>query len=155
MAARLAAAWARPSIDLDELIEQRAGQSIRAIFVESGESHFRDLETELLGEVAAGPLSIVSLGGGAILRAENRERIAATGVCVWLDSTADEICRRVLADASSAERRPALTELAQRDEIERLLAERHDLYESSANYRVDTTGKSVDDVATEVMRLFP
>ncbi|TWU48224.1 shikimate kinase [Rubripirellula reticaptiva] len=152
VAARLAAAWAAPSIDLDEVIEKKAEKSIREIFAEGGESLFRDLESAALVEVAAGRASIISLGGGAILRAENREVLASTGVRVWLDATADEICGRVLADASTADRRPALTALSQREEIERLLADRHDLYESSADFRVDTTGKSIDQVAAEVMK---
>ncbi len=151
VAARLSAAWAAPSIDLDEVIETKAGKSIREIFVEGGESSFRDLESEALSEVSAGRASIISLGGGAILRDENRQRMSSTGVCVWLDATADEICRRVLADPSTGERRPALTALSQREEIERLLAERNDLYLSACDYRVDTTGKSLDQVANDVM----
>ncbi|TWU60586.1 Shikimate kinase 2 [Rubripirellula tenax] len=151
VAARLSAAWAVATIDLDDVIETNAGKSIREIFSSGGESHFRDLETEALRVVAAGKPSIVSLGGGAILRAENRELIESTGIRVWLDATPEEICDRVLADASTTERRPALTELSQREEIHRLMAQRRDLYQASADHHVDTTGKSVDEVAKLVM----
>ncbi|QDT06512.1 Shikimate kinase 2 [Rubripirellula lacrimiformis] len=154
VAARLAAAWAMEKIDLDDVIEAAAGKSIRQIFAVGGESHFRDLETEALRLVAAGPKSIISLGGGAILRPENRTLIASTGQCIWLDATADEICNRVLADASTAERRPALTALSQREEITRLLAEREDLYRASSDYHVDTSGKSIDEVASEIVKIW-
>jgi shikimate kinase len=153
VAARLAAALATRPIDLDDVIEKDNGKSIRQIFSIEGETFFRDQETVALNRVSSETPAVISLGGGAILRAENRDVIAATGTCVWLDASAKEICARVLSDSTTAERRPALTKLSQQDEIETLLAERRPIYESSANHRIDTTGKSINEVAKEILKL--
>ncbi len=151
--ARLAAAWAVRPIDLDDEIERVVGKSIRKIFSVEGETYFRDQETAALHRVSREKPAIISLGGGAILREENRGVIAATGRCVWLDATAETICTRVLSDSTTAERRPALTKLSQADEIETLMSERRPLYESSADHRIDTTGKSIDEVAKEILTI--
>lgn len=151
--ARLAVALAAAPIDLDDVVEREVGKSIRQIFSAEGETYFRDCETAALHRVSREKPAVISLGGGAILRAENRDVIAATGMCVWLDASAEEICARVLSDSSTAERRPALTKLSQQDEIETLLAERRPLYESAADHRIETTGKSIDEVAREILNL--
>ncbi len=74
----------RPFVDTDEWIELRAGSSIAEIFRERGEAHFRDLETASLLEVSQGRGWVVALGGGAVLRAENRRIIRATGYSIYL-----------------------------------------------------------------------
>lgn len=150
--ARLAAALAAVPIDLDDVIEKKVGKSIRQIFTIEGETYFRDCETAALHQVSREKPAVISLGGGAILRDENRDVIAATGMCVWLDASAEVICARVLSDSSTAERRPALTKLSQQDEIETLLSERRPLYQSAADHRIDTTGKSIDEVSQEILK---
>ena len=153
VAARLAIALAQPAVDLDEVIETRAGQSIREIFAEGGESGFRDLERSALREVAAGPSSVIALGGGAVLCEENREVIQRSGTCFWLDAAPETLAARIAADASTGERRPALTELSEMDEIRRLLQSRRPLYEAAAKHRVETDDRSVDEVAENILTL--
>ncbi|HEX7598569.1 MAG TPA: shikimate kinase, partial [Polyangia bacterium] len=60
-------------IDLDQAIEQRAGTSIPLIMSAQGEAAFRELESLTLQAVVAGPAGVIALGGGALLRPENRE----------------------------------------------------------------------------------
>jgi shikimate kinase len=151
--ARLAAALATRPIDLDDVIENEVGKSIRKIFSIEGETYFRDQETAALQRVSIEKPAVISLGGGAILRPENRDVMAATGTCVWLDASVEAIVARVLGDSTTAERRPALTKLSQQDEIETLLVQRRPLYESTADFRIDTTGKSIDEVAKEILTL--
>src|SRR5687768_8593639 len=66
-------------VDTDALIVQRAGQSIRAIFESRGEAAFRTLETDVVRETLKLNDVIISLGGGAVLREENRAAIQASG----------------------------------------------------------------------------
>ena len=141
-----------PLVDLDEQIETEAGKSIREIFDEGGESMFRDLESEALQEVAAGPAAVVSLGGGAILRKENRDLIRETGVCLWLDADAEVLAARIQNDESTSARRPSLTAEGLIDEIATLLDLRRPQYQESAMARIDTSGKTIEQVAAEAIK---
>ncbi len=80
----LAAALGRPFLDLDELIEEEAGRTIAEIFEQEGEEGFRRRETRSLGRVSGERGLVVSLGGGAILREENRRMLRASGYSIYL-----------------------------------------------------------------------
>ena len=91
------------------------------LYEAGGEPLFRDLESEALAAVSQATPSIISLGGGAILRDSNRELIRRTGLCVWLDADAETIAERIRQDASTSDQRPALTTLGELEEIRELL----------------------------------
>lgn len=143
-----------PMIDLDEVVEKEAGRSIRQIFEDGGESLFRELESRALFSVPVTPQVVVSLGGGAILSKENRHWIHHNGTCLWLDSDAETLAERIHGDESTEKRRPALTNLGSLDEIRRLLDERRPFYEEVADHRIETGGKTIDQVAEEVLSFY-
>ncbi len=87
-------------IDVDEVIEQRVGRSIREIFREHGESYFRHLEKQLIAEISTRDGVVVALGGGSYVDEENRRIALATGTCVFLD-TPLELIRSRLKDHDS------------------------------------------------------
>lgn len=147
----LAKSLGRLVIDLDQVIEANAGKSIREVFDQGGEPLFRQLETEALTIVADAPRAVVSLGGGAILSEENRGIIRRSGLCFWLDADAETIAERIHRDQTTPDRRPPLTSLGELEEIRQLLSERRNLYDAAANHRIETTEKSVDEVASEIL----
>lgn len=155
VARRLAERLDVSAIDLDDIVEQTAGMSILEIFEQSGESGFRDLETSALTTVSQQAAAVISLGGGAVLRPENREMIAATGTCIWLDADAETIARRLSVDDSTPDRRPALTTLGGLDEIRHLLTERRPIYQQVSQHRVDTSKHTVDEIVDEILALLP
>jgi shikimate kinase len=70
---RLAKELERPFADVDEQLELRAGRSIPRLFREEGEAAFRQLETQVLGDLLGHPAALVlAAGGGAVTRPENR-----------------------------------------------------------------------------------
>jgi shikimate kinase len=140
-----------PVIDLDAVIEQEVGKSIAEIFQQSGETGFREVESSILDAVAQSAPAVISLGGGTVLRPENRERIAQTGTCVWLDADAETIADRLAADQTTAQRRPALTSLPSLDEIRYLLDQRRPIYEQASQHRIDTAGRSVEQIVDEII----
>src|SRR5512134_1714694 len=73
-----------PFVDLDHVIETKAGMSIAQIMEQQGEMAFRDLETTALTSIAAEKESVVALGGGALLRSENRALAETQGTVVIL-----------------------------------------------------------------------
>lgn len=145
-------------VDLDVAIEAAAGKTIAEIFDGGGESAFRDWETRCLRELetrpAANPAAaiVVSLGGGAILRDENRQLIADSGVCVWLKASPETIASRINMDETTAQRRPALTQLSPLEEIRAVLEQREPLYRESARLIVDTEQKSPQQVGREIVQ---
>jgi shikimate kinase len=138
------------SVDADEEIEHRAGKSIAAIFAEEGEAAFRDLESQMIAELAHLQRYVIALGGGAVLRDTNRKAIRAAGTVVWLTAPVDVIVARLAADPATAGRRPNLTKPGGREEVEALLAERTPIYRECATLTVDTNGKTCAQVADEI-----
>ena len=149
----LARQMQRAVIDLDQVIEANAGKSIREIFVEGGESLFRQLESEALATVSESDPAVISLGGGAILTAQNRALINRNGVCIWLRAQPETIAQRINADQTTAASRPPLTDKDQLSEIREMLERRHALYAATADFQIDTEQKSIAEVADEILDL--
>ena len=95
---QLARRLALPFFDSDHVIEERLGCSIREYFEREGEERFRDLEASVLDELTGGPVSVVSTGGGAILRPVNRKHLHERGTVVYLRSVPEEVFRRLRHD---------------------------------------------------------
>jgi shikimate kinase len=137
--------------DLDDVIERRAGQSVAAIFAAQGEAGFRKMESGALLELLAQkpeaePGMIVALGGGAFVQSENRAALNSTGaVTILLEAPLEELRRRCARD-DAGDTRP-LARDAQK--FAELLARRREDYQR-AQFRVDTMGKSVEQVASEI-----
>jgi shikimate kinase len=142
-------------VDTDELIVKRAGMTIKDIFDRRGEPGFRDMEAQVVREVAQLQDVVISVGGGAVLREENRAAIAAGGhKVIYLKCDPEELHKRIHADAATAEMRPSLTKLGGTvEEIEALLAEREPIYQSVMSAELDVTNLSVEDAVVYIVRL--
>lgn len=136
-------------IDLDALIVSRAGKSINAIFAEEGEVAFRRLEQEQLAGLVGRLQIVLSTGGGAVIDPENRRLMRLIGPVVNLTASLETLAGRL---ATCTERPLLQGEEEQRlVKIQRLLKEREQYYADS-DIRIDTVGKSVEDVAAEVLK---
>jgi shikimate kinase len=132
-------------LDLDTLVERRAGKTIAEIFAALGEPAFRRLEAQALAEVLTeSGAGVIALGGGAYAESANRERIARSGGrVVCLEVSLEEAIRRIKAvDAV----RPLA---ADRARLERLFAERQSIYRQ-AHLCLETTDRSVESVVEEL-----
>lgn len=147
LAMRLGWDW----VDADVEVELRAGKSIAAIFADDGEAAFRDLEASVVADICRRTDTVLALGGGAVLREDNRLAIQKCGAVVWLQASVDAIEQRIAADPSTAARRPNLTNAGGRTEIERLLADRTPNYRACATLEVDTEGKAPAEIADEIV----
>lgn len=135
-------------VDMDAVIEQRARKPIRAIFAEQGEVAFRLMEAELCHELAHERNLVIATGGGALVSEANREALGRSSVLICLTAPVDVILER-LADADD---RPLLAGPDRRSRVEALLAQRAAAY-AAIPHHVDTAGKTVDEVAEEVIRI--
>ena len=139
-------------LDADPHLEQRAGKSIREIFEAEGEAGFREREAKTVVELSAYSQLVVALGGGVVLREENRDKLKTSGKCVWLKASPELLWSRIHADPTTSERRPNLTSQGGLDEVRKLLAERTPLYEQCADFTVETDKRAPFAIATTIAR---
>ncbi|QHE52943.1 shikimate kinase [Pontibacillus sp. HMF3514] len=137
----------RTYIDLDQKIEEDAGDSIPNIFKKEGEEGFRMRETEVLRELSSRDSTVISTGGGIVEREENLSVLKEHGPVIYLHASFEEISARLQEDES----RP----LWSKPEAERrsLLEKRLPVYKEWADYLVNTDQKSIDDVVAEINSL--
>ncbi len=147
LAQRLGWDW----IDADVEIERHASKSIARIFAEEGEPAFRDLEAEVIAELCGRPSLVVAAGGGAPLREESRRAMRDSGHVVWLTARPETILARMSGDATTAQRRPSLTNRPPLEEIVQLLSRREPIYRETAHLIVDTEAKSPEQLADEIL----
>lgn len=141
-------------VDADEELERRAGRTIAEIFASGGESEFRDLEASVVADLLTQDGLVVALGGGAVLRPENRQQLrAGHNRVVWLQAEAATLHQRIEGDSSTSQRRPNLTASGGLEEVERLLALREPLYRECAEFAVDTEAKPPEQIAAEIVSL--
>jgi shikimate kinase len=137
-----------PFIDLDQRLEHILGTSIRSFFEAEGEARFRDLESQTLAEVARQPGGMVlSTGGGAVLRAENREVLRRFGNVLYLRASPDEIYKRVKHDKT----RPLLQGGNPMDKLRELYGQRDALYRDAAHYVIETGRPTVHTLVNMIM----
>lgn len=137
-----------PFVDLDELIERRAGKSVPRVFAEDGEPAFRALEAELGAEVLHGPPAVVAPGAGFFAGDVTRRLARGSGLVVYLETTATSAAERL----GGAAGRPLLEGGPTEARIAALLAERAPLYRAS-ECTVPTDGRGAADVAAAVVLL--
>jgi shikimate kinase len=138
-----------PRHDTDEMIREQFGISIPDIFTRHGEPAFRDAETALLKTLRGAIAGIVVTGGGIILRTQNVQLLRGMGRIVWLDADEEVLWQRV----SKHSTRPLLQTPHPRTRFAELLRERLPLYQSAADYRINTTSNSIAQVTDEIIAL--
>ena len=143
----LAKALGREFLDLDHEIEHRCGVRIAHIFDIEGEEGFRKRERIALEECSVLPQIILATGGGAVLAAENRSRLKARGVVVYLRATPEELYRRVARDRN----RPLLQTEDPQSKIRELVSQREPLYEEVAHIVFDTGSMPVHQVVKALL----
>ncbi len=144
---RIAELTRRRWFDTDIVISDRYGK-ISDLFEYYGEAHFRALETEIVKELSALDDLVISTGGGLVLKSENSELLKQNGKIVFMRASFETLLKRVRAD----ETRPLLKDMGKTAErLKELLDARTPVYEFVADTIVDTDGKSIDEIAREIV----
>lgn len=140
-------------LDSDAMVVEQSQMSIKEIFETRGEPTFRDLESAAIKEIAsqAATDQVVSLGGGAILRSENRQTLKQSGRCIWLSGSPAALWQRINSDDTSAASRPNLTDHDGYKEVEEVLAARAPFYEQLADFTVNTDNRLPDEIVEEIL----
>lgn len=146
---KLAARLGLKFVDMDHIIESRAGKAISRIFAEDGEPHFRELERVLAAELSAREGLVVGCGGGVVLNSDNVRSFSRTGLVVCLTAPAEVIFKRT----ASASHRPLLEQQDRLQRIVDLLEKRRALY-AAIPHQIDTGTLSADQVVDAILPLY-
>ena len=129
-----------PFVDLDLEIEKSADRTIPQIMEEQGEPVFRNLETEMLKRIVNETPRVIALGGGALLREENRRYAEERGQVVFLETKIETLVERLQKDQSQ---RPLLSGNLE-EKLRTLLEQRKGHYDSFV-IRVTQSGSSIHE----------
>lgn len=144
----------RKFIDADDYLEQKVGKTIKEIFSEGGEERFRQIESKIIEELSLLDNVVIAMGGGAVLKDENVKNMKRNGFVVLLEADIETIHKRLSGDTEGQAQRPYLTNLKQSEEIKYLLEQRKPFYKKAADYGIDTTKLSVNQLAEKVSSAF-
>ncbi len=134
-------------MDSDEEVENRTGVDIAFIFEKEGEEGFRKREAKVIDDLSGMDGVVLATGGGAVVDAQSRSNLGARGYVVYLKTSVDQ----QLARTARGRERPLLEGGDRRDVLDALMADREPLYIEIADLTVDTDGRKVNAVATEIL----
>jgi shikimate kinase len=134
-------------VDTDDLIEQRVGMKISEIFATYGEPYFRDVETEVVKEVAKKDKFVISTGGGVVLRKINTDELRKNGIIVNLTAKPQTIYERLKKQPGI---RPLLDKPNPIEEIVNLLSKREEFYKN-CDLRIETDKLTVEEIVKKIL----
>jgi shikimate kinase len=134
-------------VDTDDLIEQRVGMKISDIFAVYGEPYFRDVETEVVKEVAKKDKFVISTGGGVVLRKVNMDELRKNGIIINLTAKPETIYNRLKNQPGV---RPLLNKPDPMNEIIKLLSQREEYYKN-CDLRIETDNFTVEQIVQQIL----
>ena len=139
-----------PCLDTDAEIVRTAGKTIPEIFAKDSEEGFRRREEEIVKIFSAGPAAVISCGGGVVTREANRDRMASTGLRIYLQADPALLADRLRSSAD----RPLLPAGSAEASLAKLHAERAAWYEQS-EIRVGVDALRPEEVVREIRKQLP
>lgn len=134
-------------MDSDAEIERRIGMPIREYFDQHGEAAFRDVEQDVIEELADTDGTLLATGGGAVLRPSNREALHSRTHVFYLRATPEELHRRLRHDTA----RPLLQVEDPLKRLRELYRDRDPLYRRTAHFVVESARPSVPALLSMVL----
>ena len=133
--------------DTDHEIENRTGVTITHIFDIEGETGFRKRETAILDELTTKKGIVLATGGGAILKAENRQFLMSRGTIIYLYADIETLLERTSKDRN----RPLLQTEDPQAVLKELFEIRDPLYRETADIIIDTGKDSARLALKEIL----
>ena len=134
-------------VDSDDEVESRTGVDIAFIFEKEGEEGFRKREAAAIDDLTRLDGVVLATGGGAVMNADTRSNLGGRGFVVYLYTTVDQQVVRT----KKGRQRPLLENGDPRGTLEELLQKRDPLYREIADLVVETDGRKVHSVASEII----
>ena len=137
-------------MDLDDVLVEREGKSIPEIFATEGETAFRHMELKALEHIINIDGIVLALGGGAVMTKGCADLVKEKTLCIYLKASVETLLERLDGKAAG---RPMLADADLRTRIETLMEKRSSTYEKTAHITIDTDGKSIEAVASDIISI--
>jgi shikimate dehydrogenase len=137
----VAAKLGRPCIDVDKLIEMKAGIPVSAIFTAYGEKYYRELESETLRKITRNGGQVIATDSGAVMSLENQYYLRQNGYIVWLSRDLNDLKLNGVYLARN------------REALERIHAERSPIYKFLADINVEVTDNAEKTVFEIIQKM--
>jgi shikimate kinase len=134
-------------IELDALLELKAGKTIPEIFQQDGEIAFRELEIGVTKDVSQRKNAVIACGGGVVLNKINIDRLKEESLIVYLTASPRVILKRTSGD----ENRPLLKTTERALRIRELLKFRKPFYERAADITINTSKLDITSVVEQII----
>ncbi len=138
-------------LDADQVLETVTGRRISTLFAQEGEEGFRRLETAVLGQIGQWHSSVVSTGGGAVIRPANWG-VMHQGVVIWLAAPGELLLKRLQQDSTP---RPLLQVPNPAQRLQELLAARERFYAQADMSIMQTETMTPEAVAAALLEALP
>ena len=129
--------------DMDAVLVQRLEMPISDYFARYGEDSFRQQESLLLQELLNQESSVISTGGGIVLKPENCELLKKNPCNIYLRIDFDRLYQRLATDPVN--KRPLFLAKNQ-EEFRALYEQRLPLYEEVATHVIDVADKTPEEI---------
>lgn len=137
-------------MDLDDVLVEREGKNIPEIFATEGETAFRHMELKALEHIINIDGIVLALGGGTVMTEECADLVKEKTLCIYLKASVETLLERLDGKAAG---RPMLADADLRTRIETLMEKRSSTYEKTAHITIDTDGKSIEAVASDIISI--
>jgi shikimate kinase len=135
-----------PFYDTDQLIEDHAKLPVSEIFLQKGESVFRQMERDLVQQIITWLPCVISTGGGMIQDEINRKALMNYGIVVFLQAKAETLLQRLKRDTS----RPLLQKDDPETVLKSLLNQRTPIYQQ-AHLTIDVDALAPEIIADQIL----
>ena len=146
---RLAERLNKEFIDSDHFLEERTVVDVPTIFDIEGEEGFRNREAGVIDELTQRTDVVLATGGGSVLREENRSHLGSRGTVIYLCCSVEQQLKRT---QNSHIKRPLLQTPDPKSKLESLFSERDPLYRSLSDITIETDGRSIKSVVSEILQ---
>ena len=137
------------AIDTDDIIESMENRKIKKIFAQEGEPYFRDLEGKVAKWLEKSVVNTLISTGGGFYKVPNIKKI---GTVVLLHADFDAIYERIVSHPNAKQKLKKRPLFADIKAAQKLYNEREPQYEALADVVIDVTGKTVEEVAKEILK---
>ena len=135
-------------IDIDSVIENQLGLSIKKIFEIKGENYFRKFEEKTTLNKLKSSSTVISIGGGAFLNKEIRKEVIKNHISFWLNWHNDILLNRI----KNSKKRP-LAFNSSENEIIDLIKKRSNIY-SKALYKIECDNLTKNEIVKEILKIY-
>lgn len=135
--------------EMDKIIEKKVNMSIPQIVEKFGWDKFRDCESQVVDDLCKLNNTVISSGGGVVIREENISKLKANGILIWLRARIDTLAKRI-GDGKS---RPILSNPKNiKKELKQIYDGRKKLYQKAADCNLNTDSNTPEEIADKIIK---